>query len=483
MLYRTRWLSRRAGDSLSVALTLAVTLSATLTPSLAFAQRSESPRAATDARSPGSARNVTPGGRPADATRAQAPRNPKATTSPQKVDGAKDTASAAALFDRGMAAMAAGRFEAGCKALADSQRLDPQPETLFTLAACEAGRGRVATATSLYDEYLALYEGMTRAEKAGQRQRPQVAQGERDRLRAEIPMLTVSLPAQTPAGTVVTWNGEVLGPDALNQAVPVDPGEHLFSTQAPGVPSWEGRVTIKPKQKKHVTLRVNAPKAPTKPAVRRQALAPATPPTATLGLMAYLSTLRSAFTTPLHAAFGATCTRPFEDGFTVVTRPCPASSVTTAAMALAARLVPLAPVPPVMTEDAAARAMVHLEGHASGHAKSGLQVGHRAVGGVRGALALHAKGSVEKHCRDTVTRRHDTACDASGMGPTERVKGSGSSAVGLAAGATGLVSAAVTLSNGASVATAVEGSGASWTSSCLLAAGPDGAWVGAKGAW
>src|SRR5690606_15567731 len=89
--------------------------------------------------------------------------------------GAQDIAAAEALFDKGVADMKAGRHETGCKAIAESQRLDPRPGTLFTLATCEAAWGRIATAVSRYGDYLAVYARLPDDKKAAQLERFKVA--------------------------------------------------------------------------------------------------------------------------------------------------------------------------------------------------------------------------------------------------------------------------------------------------------------------
>ncbi|WP_437943129.1 hypothetical protein WMF27_27655 [Sorangium sp. So ce281] len=74
---------------------------------------------------------------------------------------AQDIATAEALFERGLADMQAGRYETGCKVLAESERIDPQPGTPFTLAACEAQWGRIATAVAHFKDYLARLDQET----------------------------------------------------------------------------------------------------------------------------------------------------------------------------------------------------------------------------------------------------------------------------------------------------------------------------------
>lgn len=172
--------------------------------------------------------------------------------------GAQDIAAAEALFDRGLADMKAGRHETGCKAIAESQRLDPRAGTLFTLATCEAEWGHIATAVTRYGDYLALYERLPDDKKAAQGERVKVATEQRTRLTPEVPRLTLSLPRTAPAGTVVKRNGEVVAEAALGVALPVDPGQYTVSVHAPNGPVVEQRITIGKGEKKQLTLEVKA---------------------------------------------------------------------------------------------------------------------------------------------------------------------------------------------------------------------------------
>lgn len=169
---------------------------------------------------------------------------------------AQDIASAETLFNRGLAEMEAGHYEIGCKAIAESQRLDPRAGTLFTLATCEARWGHTATAVTRYGDYLTVYERLPEERRAGQGDRPKVARAERDRLGPEVPLLTLSLGKSAPAGTVVKRDGQVVTDAAFGVALPVDPGEHLLSVQPPGAPAQEQRVSLGKGEKKAITLEV-----------------------------------------------------------------------------------------------------------------------------------------------------------------------------------------------------------------------------------
>lgn len=169
---------------------------------------------------------------------------------------AEDTQDAEALFNFGLAEMEAGRYESGCPALAESHRLEPRPGVLFTLATCEARRGRVATAFARFGAYLALYETLPPEQQERQGTRVTLARKQREKLGSELPLLTLSLPPSTPSRTVVALDGAVVARAALGRALPVDPGEHQLTTQLPGGEIWRRSITVARGEKKEVTLHV-----------------------------------------------------------------------------------------------------------------------------------------------------------------------------------------------------------------------------------
>lgn len=166
---------------------------------------------------------------------------------------------AESLFNRGLADMLAGRHQAGCPALAESHRLDPRPGRLFTLAECEAQWGRIATAVARYNDFLALYSRMSEAEKLQQRERHRIALEQRDALAPLVPQLTLSLPSDAPPGTIVQRDGITLQQPSLGIPLPVNPGEHVVTTRAPGGPVREVRFTIDKLESKTIALEVELP--------------------------------------------------------------------------------------------------------------------------------------------------------------------------------------------------------------------------------
>lgn len=178
------------------------------------------------------------------------------------VASAQDIATAEALFKSGLADMEAGRYEKGCKALVESQRLDPRAGTLFTLATCEERWGRLATAVLRFEDFILLYERLPEDRRAPHAARYKVAVETRDRLRLEVPRWTLSLPPDAPKGTVVKRDGEIVPEPALGLSMTVDPGEHVLTVEAPGRPPLEKKVTIARGQTLTLTLEVPSSKSP-----------------------------------------------------------------------------------------------------------------------------------------------------------------------------------------------------------------------------
>jgi hypothetical protein len=318
---------------------------------------------------------------------------------------AQDIAAAEALFNRGMADLSAGRYETACKAIAESQRMDPRPGTLFTLATCEERWGHVATAVTRYGDYLALYDRLPEDRKATQGDRPKVAREQREKLALEVPELLLSLPPEAPAGTVVKRDGQVMAAAALGVGLPVDPGEHTVSTEVPGGAVWEQRVTLAKGEKKKVTLEVRAKVEP---------------------------------------------------------QPMPTPT----------------PVPAPPSVDSTGP---------SGRRAAAIAVGSVGIaglvlGGVMGGLTLAKKGVINDHCGKSP--KDPTGCDQTGLDAASSAKPLGlGSTIGFAVGLAGVgVGAVLLLTEPRSPKQAASARGP-WISAGMLSAGPDGAMVGAGGAW
>lgn len=341
----------------------------------------------------------------------------------------QNVAAAEALFNQGLADMNAGRYETGCKAIAESQRLDPQPGTLFTLAACEAQRGRVATAVAYFNDYLSLYDRMTPAEKARQSKRADFAKQERDRLSPRVPKLALSLPPGAPPGTEVKRDGYKLGEASLGIALPVDPGEHVVSVQVPGGPVREQRITIAEGETKEISLEVNPAPAPT-PEVP---VSPTTSPT---------PSPRTAATTP-------------------------------PALAPTQNNTPTPP-PDAPPTSSGRRTAVYVAG--------GVGVAGLVLSGITGALVLGKKGVVDDHCGKAIQAPDAKACDQTGLDAAN----SGNSmalvsTIAFGVGLAGLGTAAVLYWTEPTPSAAAAGQAPRRLTAGVLELGPAGAMFGAQG--
>jgi hypothetical protein len=138
---------------------------------------------------------------------------------------ADEASAAAALFDQGLAEMQAGRYDTGCPALAESQRLDPRPGVVFTLAECEARWGRIASAVAHYEDYLRAYRALAPEKQLAQHARASIAEKQRAALAPDVPTLRLELPDDAPEGMRVLRDGVPLGVGSLGRALPIDPGE------------------------------------------------------------------------------------------------------------------------------------------------------------------------------------------------------------------------------------------------------------------
>ncbi|MEQ9323268.1 MAG: hypothetical protein RIF41_29155 [Polyangiaceae bacterium] len=187
----------------------------------------------------------------------EGPETPESPETPEprpEVRDSRDKQPAEILFDQGLKDMLAGKFDTACPALAESFRLDPAPGALFTLAECEMGRGRFASAQTHYRDYLDRVDRMTDEGKERQQQRVEVAEGKLAELAGKVPKLTLRLPDDAPEDVVVKRDGQLIAPAMLGRALPVDPGEYTVTVEGPGRRTTERRVAVAEGAREEVVL-------------------------------------------------------------------------------------------------------------------------------------------------------------------------------------------------------------------------------------
>lgn len=160
------------------------------------------------------------------------------------------------LFDRGLKAMQAKNYAGGCPLLQASLRMKRRPGTLFTLAECLAGWGRIVKAVQRYEEYLSWYQEMTPAAQQAQGDRAVLSRKQVELLRAQLPLLKIRLAPGAPSGSIVWLDGDIVVRLLLNYPLPIDPGEHLVTAQAPGALMAEEKVVLGRGESKTITIKV-----------------------------------------------------------------------------------------------------------------------------------------------------------------------------------------------------------------------------------
>jgi hypothetical protein len=144
---------------------------------------------------------------------------------------------AEALFEEGRRLLEDGHTDEACMKFAESLAQDASSGILLNLALCHETQGRVATAWAEYRAAARLSRTQGRPDRAK-------AAEERARLlEPRLPRLTLTLERATP-GLKVTIDGVAIGEGALGVAVPIDPGVHLVTVDAPGHLTWTTTLTI-----------------------------------------------------------------------------------------------------------------------------------------------------------------------------------------------------------------------------------------------
>ena len=148
------------------------------------------------------------------------------------------SARADTLFMQGKASLEAGDYAHACPKLQESYGLDPATGTLLALAVCHAGVGLSATA---WRELRSAADGAIRE---GRADRAQFARDQIARLEPKLSRLTLVVPPDAPAGTIVELDGAPVARGDWGKATPVDPGHHILAARAPGRTAWSGTVDM-----------------------------------------------------------------------------------------------------------------------------------------------------------------------------------------------------------------------------------------------
>lgn len=175
-------------------------------------------------------------------------------------------ATSRALFDEGRRLMQAGDFAHACTKFEEGQRLAPGIGLKFNLAECYEKLGKVASAWSAYRDVV----GLARAQ--GQELRETIATEKARAIEARVPRLRIVVPEGNRIDKLsVTRDGGVVGAPQWGLALPIDPGTHKITFEAPGFEPETLSVTLAEGK----TESVEAPRLHKKPVVDRPVVADA----------------------------------------------------------------------------------------------------------------------------------------------------------------------------------------------------------------
>jgi hypothetical protein len=151
---------------------------------------------------------------------------------------AQTEAAAEALFDEGVRLAKEGKYDLACPKLEESQRLDPAIGTLLNLGDCFEHQGKTASA------WAAFRDAAAAAKHARQPARAKLAEEHGRALEPRLSRLTITIRSVDPA-TVVRRDGIVVGRALSGMPIPIDPGAHELTAEAPGRKPFRLTVEIK----------------------------------------------------------------------------------------------------------------------------------------------------------------------------------------------------------------------------------------------
>jgi serine/threonine-protein kinase len=160
---------------------------------------------------------------------------------------ADDRAAAQELFQQGKELMRAGDYANACPKLEAAAQLSSTAGVRLNLADCWLKLGRTASAWGKYDEALGI------AERAGDSVAANLARKGRAQVEPHLVYLTVVVSSEAALPGLTVWrDSERLLPAAWGVAIPVDPGEHQLTAEAPGHKRWSGSASVTPTAKRAV---------------------------------------------------------------------------------------------------------------------------------------------------------------------------------------------------------------------------------------
>ena len=179
-------------------------------------------------------------------------------------NSARDPAAAEALFRAGRQLAQEGKLEEAFAKFEESYRLDPTAGALLNMGECRIREGKTASAWALYQQAATLADVQGKPDLfdlAFQRQRE---------IEPNLSYLTFHVAKAAP-GLEVKRDGVLVGAAQFDVSLPVDPGRHIISAQAPGYESIQFAVVVHEKRDRQI---VNVPALKERPLVQASSVAP-----------------------------------------------------------------------------------------------------------------------------------------------------------------------------------------------------------------
>jgi hypothetical protein len=224
------------------------------------------------------------------------------------------------LFNQARDLTKTDRWAEACPKFEASLRYDPALGTRLNLATCYEHIDKLATAWGLYRESIDL------AKKAGDTKRRDYAQTQAAALEPRLAKLTISAPAKSPAGLVVTRDGTPIESGALRTPLYVDAGPHEIAASAPGFESFAQTITMVDGKTETLAIPALTPKpastpvddAPKRAGARRAEPAePVPPPSPTRKYVAIGTGAAGVVAVGVGLVFGAKARSTYKDATTL----------------------------------------------------------------------------------------------------------------------------------------------------------------------
>lgn len=170
-----------------------------------------------------------------------------ARAEPASVEPSAQLAAEAAFAD-GVRLMKQERCSEAIEKFRASELLEPASGTLLNLAHCEVKLGRLASAWLSYRRAIPL------AKATNKPLHEQIAREQAEKLDAELPRLSIVVPAGPERTLSIELDGGVVAHETWSVPVPVDPGPHRIATVLEDGRVWETTVSVAPSQHAVVEL-------------------------------------------------------------------------------------------------------------------------------------------------------------------------------------------------------------------------------------